>query len=221
MKSFVFLITLIAVLLVAFPNSSFAQRQISLAPSFYTNTMFASSEYPIGVGGMLDIDYQPKKIAFFSIALRGKYAYYTFDDNSKITYDDNGSLNTYNHHPKLMYDISCPQLAIVPKLYYDVYDNFSLYFESDFSFGMMSVKSKYLMENQFQRVSFNKNVFSITPSIGGFIDLGSVDLLLSVGWNFINFNKMLEDHKPTAFKYEIDNQRPSFTFALGLNIPLF
>lgn len=94
-----------------------SSQKISINPGLYFNSMFGSSEYPMGIGGNIDLEYKSNKIRFISLALRAKIAHYSYNDNANISYDDNGNINSYNPNPQLKYNILIPQISIVPKLY--------------------------------------------------------------------------------------------------------
>jgi len=197
-------ISLTIILLTVFYLNTYSQG-ISIMPGLYINTMFGSSQYPMGIGGALDVDYKPNKINFISIAVRGKIAYYSYNDNSNINYDDNGNINSYNANPKLKYNITIPQISIVPKFYYSIDDDIQLYIENDFSYGFISGNIDYIFSKEYSKKvnNISKNIFIYTPSIGAKIRFNNVGLLFYLGWSFLDFNSIIKDNKPKDYNYEI------------------
>lgn len=202
-----------------------SQNKLSVIPSIHFNTMFASTEYPMGIGVMVDIDYNPTYPAktantiLFSIALRPKYTYFKFNDNSNIEYDINGNINPYNPNPKLLYNFNLPQIGIVPKLYLPIDGNVYLFLENDISVGYLNGNIKYI-ESSREKKNVEKLILTYTPSVGITFDANSVNVLLSIGWNFIDFKNIIKENKPSNYNYPISAQTPGVVMRLGITIPI-
>lgn len=104
-----------------------AQSKFSLNPGVYYNGSFFDDDAK-GIGLILGLEYMPSKDHMFSIELRTRYGYYTFDDGTKWGEDRDGNIVPPKNpgEARLNYNLFSPQVGIVPKIH--------LYFDESLSF---------------------------------------------------------------------------------------
>lgn len=111
-----------------------AQSKWLFNPGIYVDNPF---ENEIGGGTIIaGLEYRPK--VFFGLETSVKYGFYGF--SASLFPDPQGVPGVYSPNGYMQYRFESPQIAIAPRLYYDLdifYDGLSLYAESEFSTGVL------------------------------------------------------------------------------------
>ena len=132
------LFAIFAFIIMVTSQNVIAQSRLSLTPGlFYNGTTFDKDVS--GFGAILGLEYMKSKEHFFSMELRTKYAYYSFDDGTKWREDKDGVLKppVNRDEARLEYSLFSPQVGLVPKLHVLLDESFSLFIENEFSAGLM------------------------------------------------------------------------------------
>ncbi|MCD8165244.1 MAG: hypothetical protein LUE93_03430 [Bacteroides sp.] len=208
-----------AAFIIATSQTSIAQSQFSLTPGFFYNgTTF--TENVSGFGAMLGLEYMRRKDHFFSLELRTKYGYYSFDDGTKWIEDKDGVLKPpkNNDEARVEYSLFSPQVGLVPKfhLYFD--ESFSLFLENECYVGLMSGKFKY--KEAPQKKSFTEPIFSYNIGAGTEYKLKKYVFVGSLGYSTLNFRNKIKKHQPVNYQHPIPNQHAGFYINILIKVPL-
>ncbi len=175
-----------------------------------------------GFGLIAGLEYMKQQNHFFSIELRTKYGYYSFDDGTKWYENENGVIvppdNT--NPPRLEYSLFSPQIGIVPKFHYWIDDDISLFIENEVSVGLMTGKFKY-GGNPYLSTNFTESIISYNIGLGVEYKAGNKwSLIGSVGYSTLNFRKKIIKHQPQNYVGWIPNQNAGLIVNIILKIPL-
>lgn len=217
MKKNRFIVPLLFIL--AIPPMASAQSKFSLTPGLFYNGAGFSNEVN-GFGAIIGLEYQPRASHFFSIELRTKYAYYTFDDGTRWTEDKDGNLQPPVNpgEARLEYSLFSPQAGLVPKLCLYLDESLSLFLENEFLLGLMSGSFRYKGISETKR--FTEPVFSYNVGAGFGYKLKKGTLLCSAGYSTLNFRKKIAKHRPADYREGIPNQDAVLWVNLIFKIPL-
>ena len=198
----------------------YSQEKLSIEPGIHVNTMLFLSDYPTGLGVKLDLNYKPIKNSFVIVAMRTKFTYYNFNNNSSITKNSEGIINSYNKNPNLTYTMILPQIGLVPKLFYKVDDDIAFFIENDFSVAYAKGNIKYIDKSNVTKKNVGKLKFIYSPSIGVAFKINSTKVFASVGYTFLNFRSIIEENKPINYNDYIPTQDTGILFNISCNIPI-
>ncbi|MDR1882465.1 MAG: hypothetical protein LBR26_06745 [Prevotella sp.] len=197
-----------------------AQSKFSLTPGFFYNGGGFKEEVQ-GYGANLGLEYKPAPNHFFSLELRTRYGYYSFDDGTKWTEDSNGVLIPPKNPDKarLEYSLFSPQVGLVPKLHFYPDDDLSLFFENEFSMGLVSGRFKYWGQPCVKK-SFTEPIFSYTIGIGAEYKINKWSLAGSIGYSTLNFRSKIIKRQPENYQGWIPNQSAGLMINILFKIPL-
>ncbi len=191
-------------------NGIYAESGFSINPGFFLSPL-NESDMVSGLGVSVGLEYMKRESSIFSVELRAKYGYYKFDDGTSYTYNSDGTYDppVNRGEARLDYELSCPQIAIVPKLYlhlgdpFDV-EMFSLFLENEFSAGIMTGNFK------FKDVSKKKHIadyiFNYNIGLGAEFRWSKYSIACSAIYTTMNFRENIKKHKPLNYDQYIPNQ---------------
>jgi len=217
MKKWLFAI-LIFILIVTSQNV-IAQSQISLTPGlFYNGTTF--SEDVSGFGAILGLEYMRRKDHFFSLELRTKYGYYSFDDGTNWREDKQGALIPPKNkgEARLEYSLFSPQVGLAPKFHWHLDELFSLFLENELSVGLMSGNFKY--KGTPQKIRFTEPTFSYNIGAGMEYKLKKCTFVGSLGYSTLNFRSKIKKHQPAHHQEYIPNQDAAIWINVIFKVPI-
>ena len=201
------------------------QSKFSITPgAFYNGTFFM--EDVGGFGAMLGVDYRPYE--YFSVGIRTRYGYYTFDDGTSWSTDKDGyPIPPKRDYARLEYKLTSPQIGLVPKLYLALNtlsdDPFYLFLENELSFGWMSGDFKYNGKPNVKR-SFTEPILSYNVALGLEFkwnkETNDNSIGASIGYSTLNFRNKIREHQPDGYIGRIPNQDAILMVNLFLRIPL-
>lgn len=213
------MLAMLAIIIIATSQNVVAQSKLSLTPgAFYNGTTF--DEDVSGFGAILGLEYMKSKEHYFSMELRTKYAYYSFDDGTKWREDKDGVLNppTNKDEARLEYSLFSPQVGLVPKFHLLLDESFSLFLENEFSAGLMSGSFKYKGTEKKQR--FTEPTFSYNIGIGIETKLNKYAFVGSVGYSTLNFKNNIVKHQPAYHTEYIPNQNTGLWINIIIKVPI-
>ena len=196
-----------------------AQTQLSLTPGVFYNGNFSSDDAN-GFGAILGFEYRSRPEHFFSIELRTKYGYYSFDDGTKWREDKYGQLNPPQNkeEARLEYSLFYPQIGLVPKVYFPIIENLSIFLENEVSIGLMT--GKFTFKGVPDKVRFTESIFCYNVGLGAEYKLDKCILVGSLGYSTLNFRSKIRKHQPTNYKEGIPNQDAVLWINLLVKVPL-
>lgn len=209
---------LIAFFMITFQNIN-AQAQLSLTPGAFYNGNFSSDDLN-GFGAILGLEYRIRPEHFFSIELRTKYGYYSFDDGTKWREDSYGQLQPPQNkgEARVDYSLFCPQIGLVPKFYLPIIENLSLFLENEFSIGLITGKFRY--KGVPDKVHFTESIFNYNVGLGAEYKLEKCTLAGSLGYSTLNFRSKIRKHQPANYQGSIPNQDAVIWINLLVKVPL-
>ena len=213
------MLAMLAIIIIATSQKVVAQSKLSLTPgAFYNGTTFDKDVS--GFGAILGLEYMKSKEHYFSMELRTKYAYYSFDDGTKWREDKDGVLNppTNKDEARLEYSLFSPQVGLVPKFHLFLDESFSLFLENEFSAGFMSGSFKYKGTEGKKR--FTEPTFSYNIGIGIETKLNKYAFVGSVGYSTLNFKNNIVKHQPAYHTEYIPNQNTGLWINIIIKVPI-
>ena len=213
------LFAIFAFIIMVTSQNVIAQSRLSLTPGlFYNGTTFDKDVS--GFGAILGLEYMKSKEHFFSMELRTKYAYYSFDDGTKWREDKDGVPKppVNRDEARLEYSLFSPQVGLVPKFHVLLDESFSLFLENEFSAGLMSGSFKYKGTEEKQR--FTEPTLSYNIGIGIETKLNKYAFVGSVGYSTLNFRSNIVKHKPPYHTEYIPNQNTGLWINIIIKVPI-
>lgn len=213
------LFAILAFIIMGISQNAVAQSRFSLTPgAFYNGTTFDKDVSGFGV--ILGLEYMKSKEHFFSMELRTKYGFYSFDDGTKWREDKDGVLNppVNRDEARLEYSLFSPQVGLVPKFHLLLDESFSLFLENDFSAGLMSGSFKYKGTEEKKR--FTEPTFSYNIGVGIETKLNKYAFVGSLGYSTLNFKSNIVKHQPAYHTEYIPNQNTGLWINIIIKVPL-
>ena len=196
-----------------------AQSKLSLMPGFYYNGTGLNGDVS-GLGAIVGLEYMQHKDHFFSVELRTKYGYYTFDDGTKWRVDNDGGLVlSARDEARLEYSLFSPQIGLVPKLHLRFDEPLSLFIENEIAVGLMTGRFKYNQGYDVKK-SFTESVFCYNVGVGVEYRLNKCTLVGSIAYSTLNFRSGIKRHQPTGFQGWIPNQNAAILINILFKVPL-
>lgn len=195
-----------------------AQSKFSLMPGiFYNGTGF--SENVEGFGAIVGLEYMKRKDHFFSIELRSKFGYYSFDDGTKWSEDSEGNIKPPKNpnEARLEYKLFSPQISLVPKFHWHIAESFSLFIENEFVAGLMSGKFEY--KNN-QKSKFTKPIFCYNIGLGAEYREKKWAVAGSIAYSTLNFRSEIRKNRPKGYDEHIPNQNAGLLVNVIFKVPL-
>lgn len=178
-------------------------------------------EYTSGVGASLGLEYRPSILKNISLTVRYKYVYYHFDDGSKITIGNDGTINPYNKNPRLSYNLHTQQIGIVPKLYYELMEGVEIFIENEFNYVAVTGEVKYLLNVNEKRKIKNYIPFTYSAIMGFEIKKEQIHYGVSLGYTTLNFRDKVRNNSPTSYIGHIPSLYTGMLVNFYLKFPLF
>ncbi|MCD8044329.1 MAG: hypothetical protein LUH10_14860 [Tannerellaceae bacterium] len=213
------MLTILAFIIMATSQNIIAQSQFSLTPGFFYNGTTLGENIK-GFGAILGLEYMGNKDHFFSLELRTKYGYYSFDDGTKWTEDKEGVLNPPKNkeQARLEYSLFSPQIGLIPKFHLHLDDSFSLFIENEFSVGLIAGKFKY--KDSVLKKSITEPTLSYNIGVGIEYKLEKCTIISSLGYSTLNFRGKIKKHQPVNYHEYIPNQNACIWINLIFKVPL-
>lgn len=188
-------------------------------PGVFYNGQFFSEEVN-GFGAIAGLEYRKQPNHFFSIELRTKYGYYTFNDGTKWTTNNDGSLEPPKNPEKarLEYSLFSPQMGIVPKLHLCLDESFSLFLENEFAAALMT--GYFEFKGIEGKKNFTESFFVYNVGIGADYKIKNCSLVGSINYSTLNFRGNIKKHRPAGYLEHIPNQNAILLINLIVKIPL-
>ncbi|NDV57706.1 hypothetical protein [Bacteroides sp. 519] len=199
---------LLIIMLCLSPQIVKSQSRFSLMPGIFYNGSFVREDVS-GIGLIMGMEFMPKTNHFFSIELRTKYGYYSFDDGTKWSQDNDGywEAPVNRGDPRLEYSLFSSQIGIVPKFYWHIDESVSLFVENEFASGLMSGRFKF--KNK-EKSKFTEPIFCYNIGIGAEFREKKHVFVGSLTFSTLNFRKNIKKHKPIGYNEYIPDQSVLF-----------
>lgn len=197
-----------------------SQSKLSLTSGlFYNGGSFKDAVN--GFGATVGLEYMKIPSHFFSIELRTRYGYYSFDDGTKWSENSNGELIPPKNPDKarIEYSIFSPQIGFVPKLHYHLDESISFFLENEFLLGLMTGQFKY-NGLSYTKKSFTEPIFSYVVGIGAEYWEKKYSISCSIGYSTLNFRSKIRKNKPLDYTDGIPNQSAGLMVNVIFKIPL-
>ena len=219
-KRILFLFSILSLLLMS--QAVDAQSKLSLIPGFYINGTGFDDDVK-GIGAIMGLEYMQHENHFFSIELRTKYGYYTFDDGTKWRVDNDGDMiPPMKTNARLEYSLFSPQIGLAPKLHLRFEEPISLFLENEIAGGLMMGRFKYNQGYDVEK-SFTEPVLCYNVGVGAEYKLKKLKnctLVSSIAYSTLNFRSGIKKHQPTSFQGWIPNQNAAVLLNILLKISL-
>jgi opacity protein-like surface antigen len=213
----------ICILLILLINTPIAQAQSKFSPTFgafYNGT--GLTEDVKGFGLIAGLEYKQRKDHLFSVELRTRYGYYSFDDGTKWGVNNEGvsSPPKNKNNARLEYALFSPRVGVVPKVHLYIDEDLSLFIENEGSFGLMTGTFKYTGQPSVEK-SFTETIFCYNVGIGAeYKKNDNWSLVGSVGYSSLNFRSKIRNHQPDYYDGVIPNQNAGLLVNVTIKIPL-
>jgi hypothetical protein len=195
-----------------------AQSKFSFMPGLYYNGSFLD-ENVSGMGLSMGVEYQQHKEHFFSIELRTRYGFYSFDDGTKWTEKDGRLIPPIRDKARLEYRLFSSQVGVVPKFHFHLFEELSLFLENEFAVGLMAGSFKYGGE-PYAKKKFTEPVFSYNIAIGAEYREWKYPVVGSIGYSTLNFRDKIKKHQPQNYQGWIPDQNAGIIINIILKVPL-
>lgn len=197
-----------------------AQSKFSLTPGIYYNGAIFEEEVN-GLGAIIGLEYKQRKDHFMALEFRTRFGYYSFDDGTKWTYNNDGLPVPPKNKDKarLEYKLFSPQISIVPRFHFYLDESLSLFLENEFATGLIIGTFTYGGQPYLKK-SFRETVFSYNIGLGAEYKLKNWSLIGSLGYSTLNFRNKIREHQPQNYQGAIPNQNAGLVINLIFKLPL-
>lgn len=196
-----------------------AQSKFSLMPGlFYNGTGFEDDVNGFGV--VLGLEYMQRPDHFFSIEVRTKYAYYSFDDGTKWKENSEGVLEPPKNRgeARLEYSLFSPQVGVVPKFHLHLDETLSLFVENELAIGFMAGGFRY--RGAERKKHFTEPLLIYNIGVGVEYKVKKCSLIASVSYSTLNFREKIRKHQPAGYQEGIPNQDAVMLINVVCKVPL-
>lgn len=195
------------------------QSKFFLNPGVFYNGAGFSDDVE-GLGVIVGVEYMKREEAVFSIELRTKYGYYSFDDGTSWSKDNDGGYlpPTNRGEARLKYKLFSPQVGVAPKLHLRFEEAYSFFLENEIVGGLMSGKFNYKGLREEKKFTEFTGCYNI--SIGAEYKWDKCTLSGSIGYSTLNFRSRIKKHQPSTYQEHIPDQNAALLVHILFKIPL-
>jgi hypothetical protein len=208
-------------LLLLFVSLNSAAQPFSLTPGFYLKRGLFFDEV-MGFGASLGVEYSSKPLSIFKVELRARCGYYDYDYRAYEWNMENIVMIPYSGErvAPLDYQLAAPEIGIVPKLYWYLWDEeLALFLENEVSIGLMTGKFNYNGTPATTKI-FTDFIWNYNIVVGVRYKPKKLSYVASVGYSSLNFRKSIRQHAPLNYQGDIPDQGAYSLINFGIQIPL-